>query len=67
MQHFGSNPADFDPAELLAVRENLESCRRLSEGPPSRVVPETLCAELEKILRLLEMNSRGGCSVYPHD
>lgn len=48
-----SNLGALDPDELLALLENLEACRATAEGPKARVVPESLCAEIEQCLRLL--------------
>lgn len=53
-----SNLGALDPDELLAIRENLEACRRATVRPASRVVPESLCVELEQCLRLLEAEVR---------
>ena len=53
-----SNLGALDPDEILAIRENLEACRRATAGPASRVVPESLCVELEQCLRLLEAEVR---------
>lgn len=53
-----SNLGALEPDELLAIRENLESCRRSTAGPASRVVPESLCVELEQCLKLLEAEVR---------
>lgn len=49
----GSGLTLLDTDEVLATLENLEACRATTERPPSRVVPESLCAELEQYLKLL--------------
>lgn len=48
----------LDPDELLAIRENLHAARNTSDGPPARVVPESLCQELETLLQLVEAECR---------
>lgn len=48
----------LDPDEVLAVRENLEASIRIGDGPPGRRVPETLCAEIGNLLRLIEVEMR---------
>ena len=48
----------LDADEILAVRENLQSASRLSDGPPARRIPEGLCSEIDQLLRLLEEEVR---------
>lgn len=44
--------------EVLAAVENLEDCLRLTDGPPGRRVPETLCLEIERLLTLFSKELR---------
>lgn len=53
-----SSLAQLDPADLLALLENLEACRATGEGPEARVVPESLCVEIEQCLKLLRAEVR---------
>ncbi len=46
------------PDDLLALRDNIQACRPTSDGPPSRVVPESMCSEIESVLRYLEAEAR---------
>lgn len=48
----------LDPDELLAIRENLHAARSTADGPPARVVPESLCQEVETLLQLVEAECR---------
>ena len=48
----------LDPDEVLALRENLEAAISLYDGPHARRVPETLCAEIDQLLRLVELDLR---------
>ena len=50
--------AQLDPDEVLALRENLEAAIFLYDGPRARRVPETLCAEIDQLLRLIELDLR---------
>ncbi|MEM6827699.1 MAG: hypothetical protein AAF553_07125 [Pseudomonadota bacterium] len=44
--------------EVQAVVENLEDCVRLTDGIAGRRVPETLCLEIESLLKLLSREFR---------
>ena len=46
--------AQLDHAELLAMRENIQAAARIEGGPPARRMPESLCAEIETLIELLE-------------
>lgn len=48
----------LDPDEILATRENLEATIRITVGPTSRRVPESLCDEVSQLLYLLELAVR---------
>ena len=54
----GSAIVQLDADEILALRENLEASIALYDGPPGRRVPESLCAELDQLLHLVEMDLR---------
>jgi len=36
---------------VLALIDNLRACRSTAAGPPSRIVPETMCVEIVERLR----------------
>ncbi|MGB3470865.1 MAG: hypothetical protein WBA51_08595 [Erythrobacter sp.] len=48
----------LDADEVLALRENLQAAITYYDGPPARKVPETLCAEIDQLLRLIELDIR---------
>lgn len=48
----------LDADELLAMRENLESCLPIESGPKARRVPETLCEEIQTLLLVVEGSLR---------
>ncbi|MEE4317750.1 MAG: hypothetical protein V2I74_12300 [Erythrobacter sp.] len=48
----------LDPDEILATRENLEAAIKVSDGPASRRIPESLCVEIEQLLHLIELAAR---------
>lgn len=50
--------AGLDADVLLAVRENMEAAPRLADGPSARRIPETMCLEIEQVLRLRELTVR---------
>jgi len=50
--------SQLDADEVLAVRENLESARKIPDGPKARCVPESLCIEIDGLLRLIELAVR---------
>lgn len=56
--HKNTTLLQLDPDEVLAVRENLEASIYIDGGPPSRRVPETLCVEIEKLIKLMELEIR---------
>ncbi|WP_394729331.1 hypothetical protein [Altererythrobacter sp. GH1-8] len=52
-------PADqalvaLDTDEIRAIRENIADARSSKLGPPTRILPETLCREIDTVLSLLE-------------
>jgi len=52
--NFAEAIASLDADELLAMIENISRCRHGVDGPPNRIVPESLCEEVEALLILLE-------------
>lgn len=57
----------LDATEITAVRENLEAAIRISEGPAARRIPETMCAEIDQLLYLLELAVRRNQEVGDSD
>ena len=54
----------LDPDEIRAIRENIADAKRSHDGPPTRILPETLCSEIDTILAFVESYAARG-SIIP--
>ena len=59
--------SSLDANEIRATLENIEDAKKISDGPPARMLPEGLCREIEIVLSLVERYAKIAATIHAND